>query len=148
MPELREFLADLFIEVARVEHLARTRVERKYVEGLAVLQYGILAHLVRSATSADSVAGIAWSFQEDESRILDNVGKLAELGYVKVIASLQPHDAIVEITRVGRDAQVSALERMAPDFMQIVSEIPEADILTAHKVLREIRLVMDNLPDR
>jgi hypothetical protein len=67
---------------------------------------------------------------------------------VKVIAGLQPHDAIVEITRVGRDAQVSALERMAPDFMQIVSEIPEADILTAHKVLREIRLVMDNLPDR
>ncbi len=148
MADARDILADLFTEVARVEHLSRTRVERKYVEGLPVLQYGILAHLIRSDSGSDSIAGIAWSFQEDEARILGNVSALSAIAYVAVTAGLLPHDAIVEITDKGRLAQTSALDRMAPDFIQIVSEIPDADLITTQRVLREIRLVMDNLPDR
>jgi hypothetical protein len=148
MPEVRDFLADLFTEVARVEHLARTRVERKYVEGLAVLQYGILSHLIRSATGSDSIAGIAWSFQEDENRIRENIAGLADRNFVSITDGLKAPDAVIEITEYGRSAQISALDRMAPDFMQIVSEIPAAELLTTQRVLREIRLVMDNLPDR
>jgi hypothetical protein len=55
---------------------------------------------------------------------------------------------MVEVTSGGRAEQARALDQMAPDFLQIVSEIPDDELFTTHKVLREIRLVMDNLPDR
>jgi hypothetical protein len=148
MPQVRDILADLYIEIARIEHLARTRVERKFMNGMPVLQYGILGHLIRSPSGSDSVAGIVWSFQEDEARVVANLAALQDNGLVAIADGIRPHETIVEVTSGGRAEQARALDQMAPDFLQIVSEIPDDELFTTHKVLREIRLVMDNLPDR
>ena len=55
---------------------------------------------------------------------------------------------MVDVTEAGRAAQEEQLNRMGPDFEQLVAEILAEDLQTAHRVLHEIRLVMDNLPDR
>jgi DNA-binding MarR family transcriptional regulator len=148
MPKLRETLEGLFVEASIVEHLARTRIETKYIDEMGVGHFGILGHFTRSRQFPDSVAAIAWSFQEDETRVTTQVNELAARGYVTLVPGITPGDTMVAITDEGRAARAAMLNKMAPDFMSLVSEIPQEDLETAYRVLRDIRLVMDNLPDR
>ncbi len=148
MAELRNTLEGLFVEASIIEHLARTRIESKYISELGVGHFGILGHFTRARQFPDSVAGIAWSFQEDEARVTTQVNELAEKGYVSLVPGITPGDTMVAITDKGRAARAAMLNKMGPDFMSLVSEIPQEDLETAHRVLRDIRLVMDNLPDR
>jgi DNA-binding MarR family transcriptional regulator len=148
MPDLRETLLGLFTEAAIIEHLVRTRVEQKFPNGLEAAHFGIINYFVRNHPGPDSVAGIAWAFQEDEARVAEQVQQLEALGYVSVVPGLRPSDAMVNVTDIGRAAQAAELDRMAPDFEQVVSEIPIEELAIAHRVLHDIRLVLDNLPDR
>jgi DNA-binding MarR family transcriptional regulator len=148
MADMRDILEGLFTEAAMIEHLTRFRIESKYIDGFSVGHFGILGHFTRGRDAPDSIAGIAWSFQEDEARVTAQVMDLAERGYVLLSPGLRPGDTMVSITEIGRAARQAQLDKMEPDFLQLVSEIPPADVETAYRVLREIRLVMDNLPDR
>jgi DNA-binding MarR family transcriptional regulator len=154
MTDLRETLLSLFTEVAIIEHLARTRIERKVKEGemldgMNARHFGILNYFIRNHHGPDSVAGIAWAFQEDESYTAGKVSELEAMGYVSVVpdGSTAP-TAMVSVTDVGRDAQAKRLEEMAPEFVPLVAEISPDDLDTTARVLREIRLTLDNLPDR
>ena len=55
---------------------------------------------------------------------------------------------MVEITDVGREAHSQIVARVAPDMMMAVAEIPREDLEITFKTLRNIRLTLDNLPDR
>jgi DNA-binding MarR family transcriptional regulator len=148
MPDLRDTLEGLFVEAAIIEHLTRSRVQSKYVGGIEVGQFGILGYFTRNQQRPDTIAGLAWAFQEEEERITRQVQSLSELGYVTLTTGITPRDTMVAITEAGRMARNEALNRMGPDFVQLVAEIPVEDLETTHRTLREIRLVMDNLPDR
>lgn len=148
MPDMRETLVGFFTEIAIIEHLARTRVERNYSQDLKAGHFGILNYFMRNHPGPDSIRGIAWAFQEDEARIIEQIRALAALGYVSVVPGVREIDSMVDVTEDGRAAQDAQLTRMAPDFEQLVAEIPPEDLVTAYRVLHEIRLVMDNLPDR
>ena len=148
MVDLRETLVGFFTEISIIEHLARTRVERNFSADLKAGHFGILNYFMRNHPGPDSVAGIAWAFQEDEARICEQVRTLEALGYVSVVPGIREIDSMVDVTEAGRAAQEEQLNRMGPDFEQLVAEIPAEDLQTAHRVLHEIRLVMDNLPDR
>jgi hypothetical protein len=148
MSDLRETLSGLFLEVAIIEHLARSRVQRHHVDGMEVGQYGILGYLKRHVSGSDSVASIAWAFQEDEARIFRQVTGLHATGYVELTEGLKPGDTIAKVTASGILEHDAVLERAAPEFFQIVSEIKVEDLETTFRTLKDIRLVMDNLPDR
>jgi DNA-binding MarR family transcriptional regulator len=146
--DLTKILPGLFTEIAILEHLTRTRFERKATSGLTVRQFGLLNYFVRTHPGADSVAGIAWAFQHEEAETLETVNAMAELGFVAVTQGINPRDSVVDITPAGRSAQRDHLSQIGPEIGDLVSEIPAEDLQTAYQVLREIRLVMDNLPDR
>ena len=148
MTAIRETLVGLFTEVAILEHLTRTRVERQFPSGLESAHFGILNYFIRNHPGPDTVAGIAWSFQEDEARVLGQVQTLVSLGYVSFVQGLKPSDTIVSLTEAGRTAHARQLDAMRPEFEQLVAEIPLEDLRITHRVLHDIRLVMDNLPDR
>ncbi len=148
MPDLRETLLGLFTEVAIVEHLVRTRIERTFPDGLEAAHFGIINYFIRNRPTPDSVAGIAWAFQEDETRVAIQVTELATLGYVSLVPGLKPSDTMVFVTDAGRAAQSAELDRMGPDFEQLVAEIPFEELRITNRVLHDIRLVLDNLPDR
>ncbi len=148
MLELGQILEGLFVEASIIEHLTRARVQAKYVDGVEVGQFGILGYFTRNQRGPDSVAGIAWAFQEDEARVARQVSELSDKGYVSLTPGIRPGDTVVAITPSGVQAREKALQSMAPDFTQLVSEIPVEDLETTYRTLREIRLVMDNLPDR
>ena len=148
MPEFRDMLEGLFIEAAIIEHLTRTRVGRKHIPGLDVAEYGILGYLDRHPTQSDTIRGIAWCFQEDEARVQGQIESLAAKSYVSLTTGLDPLDTVVTLAEEGRAVRKEALTQMAPDFLSIVSEIPEEDLRTCYRVIKDIRHVMDNLPER
>lgn len=148
MPKLNETLLGLFTEIAILEHLARTRVDRKFPDGMSAHHFGILNYFIRNHPGPDSVAGIAWAFQEEETYTLEAVKRLHALGYVSMVTGIDERDSMIDVTDVGRKAASDQLEKMGPEFVQLVGEIPFEDLEIAHRVLHEIRLVMDNLPDR
>jgi DNA-binding MarR family transcriptional regulator len=146
--DMRETLVGLFTEVAIVEHLTRTRVERQFPEGIETAHFGILNYFIRNHPGPDTIGGIAWAFQEDEDRVAGQVEALASLGYVSLVQGLKQSDTMVSVTDAGRAAQERQLDQIGPDFEQLVGEIPLEELQITHRVLHEIRLVMDNLPDR
>jgi DNA-binding MarR family transcriptional regulator len=149
MADLAKTLPGLFTEIAILEHLVRNRFERKLDgEGLSVRQFGIVNYFVRTHPDPDSVSGIAWAFQNDEDSVLETVRELAGLGFVALTPGIVPRDSLVALTPAGRQAQMDQLASIGPEISALVSEIPAEDIDTAYRVLHEIRLVMDNLPDR
>lgn len=154
MPDLRDTLLNLFTDVAIIEHLTRTRIERKVreghlPEGPGAQQFGVLNYFVRNHHGPDTIAGIAWAFQEEEDHTAAKIAEMARIGLVEVDppGNLGP-DTMVSITQAGRDAQQKRVDDMAPEFIPLVSEISRDDLDTAARVLREIRLTLDNLPDR
>jgi DNA-binding MarR family transcriptional regulator len=149
LADLGKILPGLFTEIAILEHLTRNRFERRLGDdGLSVRHFGILNYFVRTHPDPDSVYGIAWAFQLDEDAILAAVRELARHGYVALTPGITPRDSLVALTPEGRLAQMDQMARMAPEIGSLVAEIPAEDIETAYRVLHEIRLVMDNLPDR
>jgi hypothetical protein len=149
MDDFRETLVGLFTEIAIIEHLLRTRMEKGYPEGLGAAHFGILNYFARNHRGPDSIDGIAWSFQEEVEYTTTKVATLESFGYVQVTPpGGRDGAAMVELTEAGKLARNEALDRMAPDIIDLVAEIDPDQIAIAQKVLEEIRLTMDNLPDR
>lgn len=146
---LADTLAGLFTEIAILEHLTRTRVERTYTGGLQPWHFGILNYFIRNHPGADTVAGIAFAFQDPEETVGERVVEMESRGWLHLDpAGAATPDTCVSVTDAGREKHRTQLEEIAPDFTQLVSEIPLERLEVAHEVLREIRLTMDNLPDR
>jgi DNA-binding MarR family transcriptional regulator len=149
MTELEDTLLGLFTEIAIIEHLARTRIERTSDDPAEAGQFGILNYFHRTHPDPDTIGGIAWSFQEEESHTADKVASLEAKGYVTVTpAGSRDASAIVFVTESGRQAQEEKVQSMAPDFEHLVAEIPSEDLEITVRTLREIRLTLDHLPDR
>ena len=146
---MKETLVGLFTEVAMIEHLARTRLEAVSPGGLNSLQFGLVNYFVRNHQGPDTIAGIAFSFQEEEPYTARKVAELEALGMLIVTPpGSQRRDAQVDVTKLGRETLDAHLEAQAPEFLALVSEIPFADLEVTFKTLRNIRLTLDNLPGR
>lgn len=149
MEDMRDVLLGLFTETAILEHLMRSRGEGSLSDGLTPGYFGVLNYFVINHPDPDRVSSIAWCFQEEEDYTLSKVTALAELGLVKAEpVDGSNSDPLVSLTQAGREAHAESLNRMAPDIESAVSEISEDDLRTTFRTLREIRLTLDNLPDR
>ena len=149
MTDMEETLLGLFTEVAIIEHLARTRIERISDNPAGAGEFGILNYFNRTHPDPDTIGGIAWAFQEDEAHTISKIASLEAKGFVTVTPPLsRDSNAVVFVTEAGREAQEEKIRSMAPEFEQLVAEIPSADLATTVRTLREIRLTLDHLPDR
>ncbi len=149
MKDLGETLTGLFTEIAILEHLTRLRVEKHYEDGQYPWHFGILNYFIRNHFGPDTIAGIAWAFQDPEDVVATRVSDLEARGWLAVDPPRSTDsDAQVSVTEAGRQHHRDQLDEIAPDFLELVSEIPPERLEEAHDVLREIRLTMDNLPDR
>ncbi len=147
--DFRETLVGLFTEIAIIEHLMRTRMERLYPDGLESAHFGILNHLLRNSRTPERIDSIAWSFQEELDYTASKIATLESFGFITTTPpGTCKGDTVVALTDAGEEARNAALDRMAPDVVELISEIDPDQIRVAHKVLEEIRLTLDNLPDR
>jgi DNA-binding MarR family transcriptional regulator len=149
MDDMTETLLGLFTEVAVLEHLVRSREEKHAEDDLTMGDFGVLNYFMVNHPDPDSVAGIAWCFQEEELYTRAKIEGLA----LRELVTISPHVAdnhvaMVHITDIGREAHAQIVARVAPDIRMAVAEIPQADLELTFKTLRNIRLTLDNLPDR
>lgn len=149
MEDLQDTLLGLFTEIAVLEHLVRVREERHAEDDLTMGDFGVLNYFMVNHPDPDSVAGIAWCFQEEEAYTRAKIEGLA----LRDLVTISPDDAdngaaMVAITDIGREAHAQIVARVAPDIEMAVAEIPREDLETTFKTLRNIRLTLDNLPDR
>jgi DNA-binding MarR family transcriptional regulator len=149
MEDLQETLLGLFTEIAVLEHLVRTREEKHAEDDLTLGDFGVLNYFMVNHPDPDSVAGIAWCFQEEEAYTRAKIEGLASRDLVTISPNVSDNGAaMVEITDIGREAHAQIVARVAPDMMMAVAEIPREDLEITFKTLRNIRLTLDNLPDR
>ncbi len=149
MDDINDTLLGLFTEIAVLEHLVRAREERIAQDDLTLGDFGVLNYFTVNHPSADSIAGIAWSFQEAEPYTRAKIAALASRDLVSISPNtLDNLAAMVMITDLGREAHTAIVDRMAPLIKMAVAEIPRDELDTTFKTLRNIRLTLDNLPDR
>ena len=149
MEDMQGTLLGLFTEVAIIEHLVRVREDRLASGEMTTGQFGVLNYFILNHPTPDSISGIAWCFQEDEEYTRGKILALAELGLVSVTPTNGSNfEAMVMITDFGRAKHAHVVNKMGPDIEAVVAEIAAEDIQTTFKTLREIRLTLDNLPDR
>jgi hypothetical protein len=148
MEDLQQTMLGLFTEVSILEHLVRMREDRFATDDLQTGDFGVLNYFVLNRQTPDSIAGIAWSFQEEEDYTRSKVEKLARRGLVSLTPEADNLAAMVMITGAGRAAHGQILARIAPEIKMAVAEIPPDALKLTFKTLREIRLTLDNLPDR
>ncbi len=149
MDDIQDTLLGLFTEVAVLEHLVRTREEKHAEDDLTLGDFGVLNYFVVNHPDPDSVAGIAWCFQEEEAYTRAKIEGLASRDLVTLTPDVADNTlAMVAITDIGRETHAEIVARVAPDMMMAVAEIPREDLETTFRTLRDIRLTLDNLPDR
>lgn len=149
MSDLEETMLGLFTEIAIIEHLARTRLERVSKSPDDPGEFGILNYFNQTHPDPDTIGGIAWAFQEDEARTIEKVSALEQKGHVSVTPPLsRESNAVVFVTEAGRTARAEKVRSLASEFELLVAEIPNEDLATTVRTLREIRLTLDHLPDR
>lgn len=144
--ELRTLTLDLFTEIAILEHLVRNREkDDDEGDGMDAARFGILNYFCRLGHDEARVSLLAWSFQEGEARIRELTGLLADSGYLSVSDEADP---CIRVTAAGRDKHAEIIQRMAPAYVPVVSEIPREDLRVTVRTLMELRRTFDNLPDR
>lgn len=149
MEDIQDTLLGLFTEIAVLEHLVSSREQQHAEDDLTVGDFGVLNYFMVNHPDPDSVAGIAWCFQEEEAYTRAKIEGLASRDLVTLSPDVADNDvAMVAITDIGREAHAKVVARVAPDMIMAVSEIPREDLEITFKTLRNIRLTLDNLPDR
>jgi DNA-binding MarR family transcriptional regulator len=149
MDDMTDTLLGLFTEVAILEHLVRSREEKHAAGAHTMGDFGMLNYFMTNHPSPDSISAIAWCFQEEEAYTRAKIEAMAERDLVTLTSDTGDNDkAMVMITDIGREAHVQTVEKAAPDIRLAVAEIPREDLETTFRTLRDIRLTLDNLPDR
>lgn len=148
MEDIQDTLLGLFTEIAILEHLVRSREENFAADDLSTGDFGVLNYFILNHPSPDSIAGIAWCFQEAEAYTRAKVEGLALRDLVTLSPESSNDDAMVMITDLGRETHSQIVAKIAPAIEMAVAEIPREALEMTFKTLREIRLTLDNLPDR
>lgn len=145
--ETREkLLLDLFTEIAVVEHLVRNHITTIETAGLTPGQFGALNYFVRSDRAEERKSILAWMFQVSIDEMEMHLTALEQSGYVGRIGD--GDDQIIGITAAGRSAHRESIRSMAPQIEPLMSEFRDEDLEQTVEVLKEIRRVFDNLPER
>jgi DNA-binding MarR family transcriptional regulator len=146
MADREKLLLDLFTEIAVVEHLVRNHLGTIEVSGLTAGQFGALNYFIRNSRDQERKAILAWMFQVTIDEMDVHLGALEQLGLIGRIGD--GDDQIIGITAAGRSAHAEAVARMAPEVEPLMAEFQDEDLEKTVEVLKEIRRVFDNLPER
>ena len=146
MADREKLLLDLFTEIAVVEHLVRNHIGQIQATGLNAGQFGALNYFIRNNRDQERISVLAWLFQVSVADMNVHLTALEQRGYIGRIGD--GDDQIIGITAAGRSAHAESLEGMAPEIEPLMAEFRDEDLEKTVDVLKEIRRVFDNLPER
>ena len=139
-PSRRPVAFDFFLEIAVIDQLVETEMERVLPDGLTMASFGLLNHLV-SKGGSESPARLAQALQVTKGAITALLKRLEARGLVAL--SPDPSDGrgkIVTLTPEGRQGRDDAIAALDPLLDTVLEAFPEADLAAALPLLRRVRL--------
>ena len=132
-----------FNEIAIIEQLARSRMERTMPDGMKMPHFSVLNHMVR-LDKKESPAELASAFQVARPTMTNTIQRLEAKGYVTV----EPNPAdgrgkLVLITDVGREARQAAIISLAPLLSELTESLGIGLFTGVKPALEEVRKYMD-----
>jgi DNA-binding MarR family transcriptional regulator len=146
MAHREKLLLDLFTEIAVVEHLVRNHIGEIQQTGLNAGQFGALNYFVRNNREHERKSVLAWLFQVTVDEMDVHLTALEQRGFIGRIGD--GDDQIIGITAAGKSAHADSVGAMAPEIEPLMAEFRDEDLEKTVDVLKEIRRVFDNLPER
>ena len=146
MADREKLLLDLFTEIARVEHLVRNHIAQIETGGLTAGQFGALNYFIRHDRPQERRSVLAWLFQVTVDEMDVHLNALERRGLIGRIGD--GDDQIIGITAAGRAAYADSIRKMAPEIEPLMAEFDDEDLTRTVEVLKEVRRIFDNLPER
>jgi DNA-binding MarR family transcriptional regulator len=140
-------LAAFFTDIAIIDQLAYSHMERVLPDGMLSNHYGVLNHMVR-LDKIESPAELASAFQVSRPSMTNTIQKLQAKGYVTI--EPDPKDGrgkLVKITEDGRDAHKHAQSKLGPAFERLLQDLGLEVFLNVRPDLEKIRAYMDENRD-
>lgn len=131
---------DFFLEIAVIDQLVSTEMERVLPEGVTMASFGLLNHLV-SKGGTESPARLAQALQVTKGAITALLKRLEARGMIAL--SPDPRDGrakIVALTPEGRRRRDEAIAALDPLLETFLAVFPEPDLAAALPLLRRVRL--------
>lgn len=131
---------DFFVEIAVIDQLVSTEMERVLPDGISMAAFSLLNHLV-SKGGAESPARLAQALQVTKGAITALLKRLEARGHVAL--SADPRDGrakIVALTPEGRRMREVAVAALDPLLETFLAAFPEPDLAGALPLLKRVRL--------
>jgi DNA-binding MarR family transcriptional regulator len=131
---------DFFLEIAVIDQLVGTEMERVLPDGVTMASFGLLNHLF-SRGGSESPARLAQALQVTKGAITALLKRLEARGLVAL--SPDPSDGrgkVVALTEAGRRSREAAIAALDPLLETFLAAFPEPDLAGALPLLRRVRL--------
>jgi DNA-binding MarR family transcriptional regulator len=135
---------ELFTEIAIIQQLSATALQRQLPAPLSLAGYGVLTHLTRLPGDWGP-SRLAQAFQVTKGAMTNTLQRLEAAGFVTQEAD--PADARarhVRITPAGVAAQQAALAAITPHLLALAAAVPRHQVRAALPLLSEVRAWLDN----
>jgi DNA-binding MarR family transcriptional regulator len=118
---------DFFLEIAVIDQLVGTEMERVLPDGVTMASFGLLNHLV-SRGGSESPARLAQALQVTKGAI------------TALLKRLEARGKVVALTEAGRRSREAAIAALDPLLETFLAAFPEPDLAGALPLLRRVRL--------
>jgi DNA-binding MarR family transcriptional regulator len=129
----------VFAEIAAIDQLATTRIERALPAGLTKAQFTLLDRLARGG-GGETPAELARAFQLTKGALTNTLGRLEAAGFITV--ALDKDDGRKKratVTEAGATAHREALIALRPITEEARKAFAEADFANALPFLQALR---------
>jgi len=129
----------LFSELFAADQLARARLGKALPRGMELSHFSVLNHLARSSQER-TPAQLAKAFSVTRGAMTNTLAKLERAGHIHIRPDWDDaRRKLVAISPAGRSARDAALEIIAPELNQVVSDLGAEKVRSALPVLRGLR---------
>ncbi len=142
-------LLALLTEIGITSQLVSARFERTRPGGLNEAQFTVLHHFARQNLAESTPTKLARAFQLSKGALTNTLQRLEAMELITLTPD--PADGrgkIVRPTAAGLAARDAALADLTPVYSSLFADFPTEDLEAAFPLVRKLRLVLDDAPDR
>jgi len=130
-------------EIGIIHQLTETILRASLPKPLTLAQFKVLTHLIR-VPEVNTPTRITNAFQVTKGAMTHTLGLLLKNGFIKIVADeIDGRTKHVHITKTGQDILMQAVTAMAPNFIELGSQLNATELETLTKSLGKIRAFLD-----
>lgn len=130
-------------EIGIIHQLTETILRASLPKPLTLAQFKVLTHLTR-VPEVNTPTRITNAFQVTKGAMTHTLGLMLKNGFIKIVADeIDGRTKHVHITKTGQEILMQAVTAMAPNFIELGSQLNASELETLTKFLGKIRAFLD-----